>query len=291
MVRAPAASLTACTSQPCAEVAGRDISMVTRPPNADPPPPVLTLPGGQVATALPAWPPGTVDDALTICWSRTVPHTTSTSKSKLLAVGLKPWTCQLVQVVHDDDQRAGGGQRGQQAGYPGARPTEGGAGWVRCTEGKVEGGDGIPAYALGEAVVARERAQPGGERGVRDLPLQPVGADPQHGPRLGGEPFGGRADEMRLADAGLAGDDRRHEAGGRHPPDGGQQPGKLVVPAYDVHPSHVKCCGPRTGRLRGRNGRLIACRLRAPANRASSAYAKSLNAISPSAARSGRRCA
>src|SRR6266542_772043 len=94
MVRAPAASLTACTSQPCAEVAGRDISMVTRPPNADPPPPVLTLPGGQVATALPAWPPGTVDDALTICWSRTVPHTTSTSKSKLLAVGLKPWTCQ-----------------------------------------------------------------------------------------------------------------------------------------------------------------------------------------------------
>jgi hypothetical protein len=127
---------------------------------------------------------------------------------------------EFVQVVDVQRDGPGGGERGEQPGDRGARAAEPGAAGGRLPRlglGELQRRQGVAPEAVGVAVGDEGRRGPEGrvEGGVRDAPLQPVGAGGEHPPAPAGEPGGGLRQQHGLADAGLAGDEDGDEARGR----------------------------------------------------------------------------
>jgi hypothetical protein len=126
---------------------------------------------------------------------------------------------QLVQVVEEEHQRPGRGERGDQPGHRDAGPAEPGSRrYPRIArQGRqLQRGEHLTAQLLGERVVRDQPSHGRAQRRVRHLPLQPVRADREHPPAPLGEARADLGEQPRLAHPGLAVDDHRD---GTHGPD------------------------------------------------------------------------
>ncbi len=141
---------------------------------------------------------------------------------------------QLVQVVHHHDERAGGGERGQQARHGGAGPAEREA--ARVGYRQLQRRHRVAPQPFGEVVVGRHRADGRRQRGVEHPPLQPVAVHPQEPPPLAGQPPGDLGEQPGLADPGLAGHHDPDQPGGGYPANRGQYPVELPDPAHERRP-------------------------------------------------------